>query len=470
MSYPNFSILLVDDEEAFPRSMSITLERQGNINNIVTCNDSRLVMDILKEENIGLILLDLTMPHISGEELLESISEQYPQISIIIFSGMNQLETVVQCIRKGAYDYFVKTSDKQQLIDSVRRAISIQENRIEHQAIRKQLAPKQKKPSQRHTAFNPIITDDPCMLSIFNYLETVAVSSQPVLITGESGVGKELIAQAIHHLSNRQGKIVSLNSAGLDEHVFSDTLFGHKKGAFTDAQNQREGLIKKADAGTLFLDEIGDLSTSSQIKLLRLLQDGEYFPLGSDMPERMTARIVVATHQDLEALQETGKFRPDLFFRLSTHQVHIPPLRERKNDIPALLNHFLNDAANELNKNKPTIPKELYTLLENYHFPGNIRELRSLAFEAMSHHRSGILSMQQFEKILHFKPKQQQKNEKSTFFDTNEPLPSFQEINHLLIQEAMARTNNNQSMAAKLLGISQPALSKRLKKSSTSKQ
>ena len=151
MSYPNFSILLVDDEEAFLRSMSITLERQGNINNIMTCNDSRLVMDILKEENIGLILLDLTMPHISGEELLESISEQYPQISIIIFSGMNQLETVVQCIRKGAYDYFVKTSDKQQLIDSVRRAISIQENRIEHQAIRKQLAPKQKKPSQRHT-------------------------------------------------------------------------------------------------------------------------------------------------------------------------------------------------------------------------------------------------------------------------------------------------------------------------------
>ena len=465
MSYPSFSILLVDDEEAFLRSMSITLERQGNIDNIVVCNDSRQVMNILKEENIGLILLDLTMPHISGEELLETISEQYPQISIIIFSGMNQLETVVQCIRKGAYDYFVKTSDEQQLIDSVRRAINIQENQIEHQAIRKQLSPKANKPIKRHPAFNAIITDDTTMFSIFNYLATVAISSQPVLITGESGVGKELIAQAIHQLSNRQGEMVSLNSAGLDQHVFSDTLFGHKKGAFTDAQDQREGLIKKANAGTLFLDEIGDLSTTSQIKLLRLLQDGEYLALGSDIPERMTARIVVATHQDLEALQEIGNFRPDLFFRLSTHQIHIPPLRERKGDIPALLNHFLDDAANELHKKKPTIPKELYTLLENHHFPGNIRELRSLAFEAMSHHKSGILSMQQFEKVLHIKFKQP-KHESSSFFDVNEPLPSFQEINDLLIQEAMTRTNNNQSMAAKLLGISQPALSKRLKKKS----
>ncbi|MGH1428898.1 MAG: sigma-54-dependent transcriptional regulator [Arenicella sp.] len=461
MSYPSFGVLLVDDEDAFLRSMSISLERNGGIDNIVTCVDSRQVMTLIPEHNIGLVLLDLTMPHISGDTLLEKILEHHPEITVIILSGMNQLETVVKCIRKGAYDYFVKTAGEQQLIDSVKRAIHIQESRIENLAIRKQLSTKIHK---RSAAFKNIITSDPGMLSVFNYLETVAVSSQPVLITGESGVGKELAAQAIHQLSNRDGELVSLNTAGLDEQVFSDTLFGHRKGAFTGAENTREGLIERAHHGTLFLDEIGDLAANLQIRLLRLLQDGEYFPLGSDKPERMTARILVATHQDLNNLQDDGRFRSDLFFRLSTHQVHIPPLRERKGDIPALLEHFLAEASIELQKNKPTVPQELYTLLENYHFPGNVRELRSLAYEAMSHHTSGMLSMKQFLKVLEKTPKTSYTQQDDSLFKENTPLPSIQELNELLVNEAMARAENNQSLAAKLLGISQPALSKRLKK------
>jgi DNA-binding NtrC family response regulator len=376
---------------------------------------------------------------------------------------MNQLETVVHCIRKGAYDYFVKTTDEISLIASVKRAIQMQETRIENTAVRKQLSNEE---LVRSPAFDHIITEDKGMLATFKDLETVSISSQPVLITGESGVGKELAAKAVHQLSNRKGKLVSLNAAGLDDHVFSDTLFGHRKGAFTGADNSRQGMIERAEGGTLFLDEIGDLDKASQIKLLRLLQDGEYFPLGSDKPEKMTARIVTATHHNLEKRQSKGKFRADLYFRLSTHQLEIPPLRQRKGDIPALLNHFLTEAALELHKKKPNVPKELYILLSNYNFPGNVRELRSLAFEAMSHHGSGILSMQQFAKVLKKTSNRQiqKRNAEKSLFKENEQLPSIQEISDMLISEALTRAENNQSIAAKLLGISQPALSKRLKK------
>jgi len=459
--YPNFGVLLIDDEDAFLRSMSVSLERHGAIDHIFTCDDSRNAMDIIEREPIGLVLLDLTMPHLSGERLLEMIQEKHPEISVIILSGMNQLETVVQCIRKGAYDYFVKTTEEMRLIDSVKRAINIQEMRMENVAMRKRFLAKE---LEHPESFDNIITQDSGMHSIFKYLETVSVSSQPVLIAGESGVGKELIARAVHHLSGRNGELVCVNAAGLDDHVFSDTLFGHKKGAFTGAEHSRQGMIERAQGGTLFLDEIGDLSHSSQIKLLRLLQDGEYFPLGSDKPERMTARVVTATHKDLDQLRVNGDFRADLYFRLATHQLQVPPLRERKADIPLLLEHFLIEASAELKKQKPTVPQELYVLLANYHFPGNVRELRSLAYEAMSHHRSGILSMDQFARVLDKEVASMNDSHDQRLFHPDLPLPGLKQISNLLVDEAMRRSNNNQSLAARLLGISQPALNKRLKK------
>lgn len=461
--YPSFGILLVDDEDAFLRSMSISLERHAGITNILTCNDSRKVMQIIEREPIGLVLLDLTMPHLSGERLIEMILESKPEISIIIISGLNQLETVVKCIRKGAYDYFVKTSEEIRLIDSVKRAIEIQEMRMENSAMRKRFSDNR---AELSSVFDNIITQDSQMLSMFHYIETVSISSQPVLITGESGVGKELIARAIHTISGRKGELVSVNVAGLDDEMFSDTLFGHAKGAYTGAESPRQGMVAKAGEGTLFLDEIGDLSHASQVKLLRLLQEGEYYPLGSDEKQQMSARIIAATHKDIDRRRGDGSFRADLYFRLTTHHVAVPPLRDRKSDLPLLLDYFLDEAARELKKQKPSVPNELYALLANHHFPGNIRELRALAFEAMTHHQSGILSMDQFyraiDKEISLDLVHKQNNQ--ALFPKDSPLPRLKEVGELLVEEAMRRADGNQSLAAKLLGVSQPALNKRVKK------
>ncbi len=460
-AYPSFGVLLVDDEPAWLRSVSLTLTRSVGITNIVTCQDSRQVADILAQREIGLVLLDLTMPHMSGEELLALISERHPEIVTIVVSGMNQIETAVGCMRLGAFDYFVKTVEEDRLVTGVLRAIRMLDLEREN----RQMSSHFLSGELRHPeVFAKIVTCDRTMQTIFAYIEAVAQSPQPLLITGESGVGKELVARAAHTLSGCPGPLVAVNVAGLDDAVFADTLFGHVRGAYTGAEQPRPGMIEEASDGTLFLDEIGDLNIASQVKLLRLLQEGEYFPLGSDRPKRLKARIIVATHCDLTAREAAGVFRRDLYYRLRTHNVHIPPLRERSCDIPLLLEHFLGEAARSLGKKKPTPPKELAQLLATYTFPGNIRELKAMVYDAVSLHKDRILAMDAFIKAigapggrpLAVKPEQNR-------FADMERLPTFAEAAEMLVAEAMARANGSQTIAARLLGISQPALSKRLK-------
>jgi DNA-binding NtrC family response regulator len=464
--YPYFGILLVDDEPAWLRSLSLTLERSAGITNITTCDDSRQVMAMLREHEFGLVLLDLTMPHLSGEDLLGLIGEQHPETAVIVISGMNQIESAVACIKLGAFDYFVKTVEEDRLVSGVLRAIRMLE--LERQ--NREMSSRMLSGELRHPeAFGGIVTSDRSMHAIFSYIEAVAMSSEPLLVTGESGVGKELIAQAAHTISGCRGPLVAVNVAGLDDTVFADTLFGHVRGAFTGADQPRRGMIEEAADGTLFLDEIGDLSIASQVKLLRLLQEGEYFPLGSDRPKRLKARVIVATHQDLAAKQAGGSFRRDLYYRLCTHHVQVPPLRERKGDVALLLNHFLEEAARSLGKKKPTPPKELVQLLSTYNFPGNVRELKALVYNAVSVHRERVLSMETFLKAVG-RPDSRQAEVAERLPQRNlyaglERLPTFGEAAELLVEEAMARAGGNQTIAARLLGISQPALSKRLKMS-----
>lgn len=462
--YPDFGILLVDDEPDWLGSLALTIESCAGINNIATCSDSRRVMAILDEGRIGLVLLDLTMPHLSGEDLLELIAERHPEITVIIVSGLNQVDTAVRCMKRGAFDYFVKTDDEDRMIGGVLRAVHMQELQRDH----REMASRFCSPEIQHPdVFDAIVTGDRAMQAIFAYVEAVAKSPQPLLITGESGVGKELIVRAAHRLSACRGKLVTVNVAGLDDTVFADTLFGHVRGAFTGAEQLRRGMVEEAADGTLFLDEIGDLSISSQVKLLRLLQEGEYFPLGSDLPKRLKARVIVATHQNLSAKEGTGAFRRDLYFRLRTHHVHVPPLRERRGDIPMLLVHFLEEAARALGKKKPTPPKGLAQFLATYGFPGNVRELRAMVYDAVSVHRDRMLSMDSFVKAVErsqaeagpavvLPPKQNP-------FAGFDELPTFSDAAAFLVMEAMNRANGNQTLAARLLGISQPALSKRLK-------
>ncbi len=462
--YPHFGVLLVDDEAPWLRSLRLTLERSAGITNIVTCQDSLAVMDLLEQHEIGLVLLDLNMPHLSGDQLICQIAERHPEIAVIVISGMNQIESAVNCIKQGAFDYFVKTVEEDRLVSGVLRAIRMLElERQNREMSSRMLSGELKHPA----AFAGIVTTDRAMHAIFSYIEAVALSSEPLLILGESGVGKELIAKAAHTLSGCRGQLVAVNVAGLDDVVFADTLFGHVRGAFTGADQPRRGMVEEAADGTLFLDEIGDLSIASQVKLLRLLQEGEYFPLGSDRPKRLKARVVVATHQNLALRQESGSFRRDLYYRLCTHLVQIPPLRERKGDLPPLLDHFLEEAARALGKKKPTPPRELLQLLATYAFPGNVRELKALVFNAVSVHRDRVLSMDTFLRTI-IRPDVKQSAPATSQAERNlyaglERLPTFGEAAELLVEEAMTRANGNQTIAARLLGISQPALSKRLK-------
>lgn len=458
--FPSKPVLLVDDEENFLFSASFILNADG-ITNTMQCQDSRKVMSLLGKQEFSAVLLDIMMPYKSGEELLLEIDRDYPGLPVIMSTAINEVDTAVKCMKCGAFDYMVKPIDDARLISSIRRAIELSDLRSENILLKRYLLSDE---IEHPEAFNEIITQDSAMRSIFQYTEAIAGTSMPVLITGETGVGKELIANAIHKLSGRRGEFVPVNVAGVDDQLFSDTLFGHKKGAFTGATQDRKGLTEQAAGGTLFLDEIGDLSIESQVKLLRLMQEGKYLPLGADVPKHTDARMIVATNQNLDELQRTGKFRKDLYYRLQTHHIHIPPLSKRLDDIKILVDHFLKKAAKALKKKTPSPPRELYILLENYSYPGNVRELESMIFDSVSRHKSGILSMDSFKEKISTKAetrtKPESNEEKRIHF--NETLPTLKEAEQLIIEEALKRSNGNQTIAARLLGLTRRALNNRI--------
>ncbi len=304
------------------------------------------------------------------------------------------------------------------------------------------------------------------MRAVFQYVEAVAATGEPVLIVGETGTGKELIARALHTVSGRPGAFVPVNIAGLDENILADTLFGHRKGAFTGAEHHRPGLVEQAAGGTLFLDEIGDLPSGSQLKLLRLIQEREYLPLGTDLTRRADCRMVFATHHDLEDEVESGRFRRDLLFRLQTHQVRLPPLRERLDDLALLLDHFLAQAAGLLQRKKPSYPRELLLLLGTYDYPGNLRELRNMVVDAVSRHPGGILGLEPFKDYIRARrgsqPEQVARGNAITPFAELKTLPTLKEAGRALVEEALQRVNGNQRLAAEMLGITRQALNWRL--------
>ncbi|MDD2541222.1 MAG: sigma 54-interacting transcriptional regulator, partial [Desulfuromonadaceae bacterium] len=302
-------------------------------------------------------------------------------------------------------------------------------------------------------------------------------SRQPVLISGETGVGKELVARAVHTLSGLKGAFVSINIAGLDDQMFSDTLFGHRRGAFTGALSDRDGLIMKAANGTIFLDEIGDLNELSQIKLLRLLQENEYYQLGSDNPLKSNARLVVATNRVLWQRMNDGKFRKDLYFRLCTHQVTIPPLRKRTGDIPLLLSHFIRQAASAMGKGRLSYRKELVDYLVTYDFPGNIRELQSIIYDFVSRSTTSRLSTALLKKVIAreqepAKAVMQQGNSVSSC-ETNgisfSSIPTLKYAESVIIEKALELAKNNQGTAAMMLGITRQALNNRLRRTKLKK-
>lgn len=467
-------VLIVDDEKQILLSYKVMLQTAGVVN-VTTMNDSRKVLQFLSKEEVGVIVLDLNMPHISGIELLDTIKDKFPHISILIVTAINDIEKAVECMKKGAVDYLVKPVEKSRFVSSIQKVLELSELRHEVTSLKEHvLSLRQHLLTDKleyEDVFSSIYTNSKKMRAIFHYIEAIAKSSNPVFIAGETGVGKELMSRAVHTVSGVRGEFVAVNVAGLDDTMFSDTLFGHVKGAYTGADKNREGLILRASGGTLLLDEIGDLNELSQVKVLRLIEEGVYYSLGSDMPQKSNARIITSTNLDLQKRISQGKFRKDLYYRLCAIQIQIPPLRERTEDIPILLNHFLEESSRNLNKKKPSPPNELVTLLSNYTFPGNVRELKAMVFDAVAQHKSGILSLESFRKFINEKGEHVEtmisplEKSASTRLDFSGRFPTIKEAEEFLIAEALKRSDGNQGIAASLLGLTRQALNKRLKRS-----
>ena len=458
-------ILLIDDDPVV-LEISVTALKSEGVNNIMTLTDSRKTVQFLDDHPVSVIVLDLMMPYVSGLDLLPVLTRDFPHIPVIVMTSSDDIETAVSCIKAGAADYITKPMDIERLLLSVEKALQLNDLYVENQSLREYLL----NDSLKHpAAFDAIITASKKMRSIFQYIEVIAKSDQPILVTGETGVGKELIARAIGALSNRKGAFVTVNAAGLDDNMFSDTLFGHKKGAFTGADQARDGLIATASGGTLFLDEIGDLNETSQIKLLRLIQEQEFYPVGSDVLKKTDARLIVATNQDLSTLINANKFRKDLYYRLCAHHIQIPPLRERREDIPVLLDHFLEKASASLGKPKPVPSREVVALLSTYHYEGNVRELHAMVFDAVARYSSGLLTLDCFVGLSGgdgnlantalLVPSKEVDDALYGFFGR---FPTIKEMEDYLTSSAMNLTNGNQRSAALLLGIARQTLSKRL--------
>lgn len=445
-------ILILDDEPMALDFMSTLLIHEG-YERVYTERESLKLETWLDDPDIGVLLLDLYMPGRDGLDVLDIVRKSRPDIQVLIITGMNDVESAVKCLRAGASDYLVKAEDPNRLITAVRRAVEVRDLERENREFGHRI---HEMKVETESPFDYIVTRDARMLELISYLKVVAASSRPMLITGETGTGKELMARAAHEASGRKGSFVPVNVSGYDDSMISDALFGHLPGAFTGAAGSRAGLIEEAALGTLFLDEIGDLSPATQIKLLRLLDSGEYRSVGDDQVKKSRAVIVAATNRALTG--SDSEFRQDLYYRLSSHIIHLPQLADRCDDIPILTARFIRDAATEFGMSIPGISDDALQYLRSLSFQGNVRELRSLVFDAVIRSDGVRIHLQDFLKDPH-----PSSAEGAAIIWPNN-LPTLKETGEALVNEALTRTNGNQSAAARLLGISQPALNKRLKK------
>lgn len=456
-------VLIIDDEEYAISSYQMALAGDG-IENVIPFTRAKDALDFLSVKNAALILLDLIMPELNGIDFLEILHEKYSNIPVIVITGAGDVDTIVRCMKNGAFDFILKPVDPIRLATTVRHALSFSELQRQNTLLREKIYDKY---LNQPRFFANIITQSPAMLAIFSYIEDIAVSGQPVLITGETGTGKEMIAEAVHKCSAREGRFVTINVAGLDDNIFSDTLFGHEKGSFTGADRKRDGLIQTASGGTIFLDEIGDLSHNSQVKLLRLIQQGEYYPLGSDLPKTSDAAIVVATNKTTDYLKNSEEFRTDLYYRLKTHHVALPPLRDRKDDIKLLVETFFKKACADFNRRPFDVSDKIYPMLEAYSFPGNIRELKSFVDEAVSLKTNTEDFTRYFEEKLLTESKNLKKDDPAPVSPVDVKsfvkLPTMDEMELLLINEALRRCGGKRNEAAEMIGITRQTLHRRLK-------
>ncbi|GAB4277938.1 MAG: sigma-54 dependent transcriptional regulator [Marinilabiliales bacterium] len=447
-------VLVIDDNKAVLNFLKIFLLQTGKFE-VDTLQNSSEAYKIIDKNKYDILLLDMDMPVVTGLDILKYINEKQPNIVTIVLTGVEDIDLAISAMKLGTYDYLLKPIDEQKILSTLDKAAESVDIERSKENINESIS----RDTLKHKeCFESIITQDEKMLKIFHLIEMYAQTNNSILIWGESGTGKELIARAIHNISNRsKNKFVAVNAGVFANDLFASEFFGHEKGAFTGAVEKKKGLIEEADGGTLFLDEIGELSLPIQVKLLRFLQEEEFYRLGSTKNIKADVRIIAATNKNLFEEINKGNFRKDLFFRLNINSINLPPLRERINDIEPLAYHFLNVFNKKYNKNVTKISPSVLNFLKTYPFHGNVRELLNIINSAMIIETSNELKKKSLPHYL--------LETTNAYIDKESVKPlSLQELEKEHIRKILAYTNNNKTKAAEILGISRVNLIAKIKK------
>jgi DNA-binding NtrC family response regulator len=447
-------ILILDDDRAVLNCFETLLAQTGRYQ-VQVLDDSTKAIDTIARGRFDLLLLDMDMPMVSGTEVLRWVRANHPGMAVVVITGVGDVELAVESMKLGAFDYLCKPVANDRLIACLDRALEGSRRREELHLIQGggQQGPRFKE------AFKDFVTQDKTLMRTLDEVERIALSNNSVLIWGESGTGKELVARAIHQLGTRAGKpFIPVNSAAFASSLFESQFFGHERGAFTGADAAHPGVFEEADGGTLFLDEVGDVELSVQSKLLRVLQSGEYYRLGSTRKRDADVRIIAATNKNLEAEIEAGRFRRDLYYRISISTIYVPPLRERRGDVELLAYYFLDRYCRENGKTIQSIAEPVMEVLETYDFPGNLRELENIVASAVVLETGSVLSLSSLPPHLRAVAT---RAEAKVPREVRKTLADLEEEH---IRAVISYTSGNRSAAARILGISRVGLLQKLKR------
>jgi len=443
------TILIVEDEAKMRRLLELNLGEDGF--STLSAGDAETGLKLLRENTVDLVVTDLKLPGMNGLEFLQAVKRQNAALPVVVMTAFGTVETAVEAMKGGASDYVLKPFSLSEMRMVIRKELDVRNLREENRSLREALGKRYVHPN--------VVARSPKMQEVLATVDRVAPTNSTVLLGGESGVGKDLIARAIHEKSRRaSGPFIKINSTAIPENLLESELFGYEKGAFTGATASKPGKFEMADKGTLFLDEIGDVPPAIQVKLLRVLQEREFERLGGTRTVKVDVRLIAATNRDLREALEQGTFREDLYYRLNVVPIDIAPLRQRKEDIPDLVNLFISRFAGDSGKPVKSITPEAMQILVNYHWPGNVRELQNIIERACALAKGTVLEAPDIH--LDLRPAKAA-NGVGGFLPEGMTLEHWEDE---MIQEALRRADGNKSQAARLLGLSRNALRYRLSK------